>query len=200
MSLKTWKEEFYPIPAIKVEMGAAVDHSITKWSGLRPENLKKHHVVTNEYGIFDESSETSADGVIQQLPINSDSCALCWYYINRECIHCPLYLVRDETPCDRRMDGETIGPFPHYVDTGDPEPMIDWLEKAAAAYKDMPKVVTKYFGSFTVTVVADNEEQRRAMLDRLGDYLEDCTKNCGVDIEGFYDTANQWEEDETIRE
>lgn len=200
MSLKTWKEEFYPIPASEVEIGAAVDHSITKWRGLKPENLKKHNVVSNEEGIFDESPMTSAVGVIEQLPINSESCALCSFYIDARCGHCPLYLVRRGVRCDVAMADETLDPFGNYIETGNPEPMIEWLVKAAAAYKDMPKVVTKYFGSFTVTVVADNEEQRRAMLDRLGDYLDACTKNCGIDIQGFYDTANQWEEDETIRE
>lgn len=42
MSLETWKEEFYKIPAEECIKEQALDHSITKWEGLRPENLQKH--------------------------------------------------------------------------------------------------------------------------------------------------------------
>lgn len=39
MSLETWKEEFYPIPADEVPESQALAHSLRKWEGLRKENL-----------------------------------------------------------------------------------------------------------------------------------------------------------------
>lgn len=37
MSLDTWKAEFYSIPAEEVAAKDAIQHSLTKWIGLRPE-------------------------------------------------------------------------------------------------------------------------------------------------------------------
>ncbi len=48
MSLATWKAEFYPFTAEKCAAEfpeEALDHSIRKWEGLSPENLKKHGVL-----------------------------------------------------------------------------------------------------------------------------------------------------------
>ena len=49
MSVETWKEEFYPVDATddEVQEGSIfilLDHSILKWTGALPENLKKHDV------------------------------------------------------------------------------------------------------------------------------------------------------------
>ena len=37
MSIRTWKEEFYPKRAQETTKAEALDHSILKWVGLRPE-------------------------------------------------------------------------------------------------------------------------------------------------------------------
>lgn len=44
MSLETWKQEFYPVSAEEavVDAIAAVNHSIKKWEGLRPNTLANH--------------------------------------------------------------------------------------------------------------------------------------------------------------
>ena len=42
MSLTTWKKEFYPVPAKKMPLRKALEHSILKWRGALPGNLRKH--------------------------------------------------------------------------------------------------------------------------------------------------------------
>ena len=50
MSLKTWKEEFYSVPASKLARSSVIkclEHSILKWRGLFPSHLKRHKVSLN---------------------------------------------------------------------------------------------------------------------------------------------------------
>jgi len=44
MSLKTWKEEFYPVEAEDAASNPieATKHSIQKWKGAMAESLEKH--------------------------------------------------------------------------------------------------------------------------------------------------------------
>lgn len=84
MSIKTWKEEFYPRSAAsRMSNKAAIEHSIKKWEGLLPENLKKHGVVLDRCGdIHDDEVK---------FEISDLSCALCQKYFWECCIKCPLY-------------------------------------------------------------------------------------------------------------
>lgn len=81
MSFITWKKEFYPVPAYKVEDKGALVHSFRKWLGLLPHNLEKHRVTAAE--------------IDKELPIDSDSCALCFCFYHTEadtpCVSCPLF-------------------------------------------------------------------------------------------------------------
>lgn len=44
MSLQTWKDEFYPVPASEPIGGhkAQIEHSLRKWRGATKENTEKH--------------------------------------------------------------------------------------------------------------------------------------------------------------
>jgi hypothetical protein len=74
MSLETWKAEFYAVNAGKVDAKDAVSHSLQKWTGLRPENLKKHDV------LVDGGSVSDSDDV---LLVDAATCALCYLYRSR---------------------------------------------------------------------------------------------------------------------
>lgn len=50
----------------------------------------------------------------------------------------------------------------------------------------------KYYGSFTVTIEADSEEQRETLMDRLAEALDDLDIN-GLEVDGFNETEKQWE-------
>ncbi len=122
MSLKTWKEEFYPVEADSLEAQssarAAIEHSLRKWRGLRPEALLKHKVrLEGPYHkqIFDDCADESQ-------VISGSSCALC----QRLCYDCPLVKVSGLV-CDD--EGSAWGV---YIHKADPEPMIAQLEKALA--------------------------------------------------------------------
>lgn len=128
MSLETWKKEFYSQdPTKRMTKVAAVKHSIKKWVGLRPENLKKHKL-----SYFDVKGLQDVDG--NKFWVNSSSCALCVKYYDDQqdknsCYRCPLYKSLGNIECD----GSDDMPFMLFVDNkNDPEPMIAALEKVLA--------------------------------------------------------------------
>lgn len=111
MSKKTWKEEFYPIPADEVPLKRAVAHSLKKWRGLLPRNLKKHG--------------------LKEAPIEfgmSSTCALCVNYTAHPasgdmCDGCPLFEIGHE--CQGQGS-----PYDQWATHDDPRPMIAALRVA----------------------------------------------------------------------
>lgn len=86
MSLATWKAIFYPEEAsAAAERGelAAVEHSIRKWEGATPENLKAHGLAVDETVLQDDEGF--------EFNFDSDSCALCVFDQGRngaDCVEC----------------------------------------------------------------------------------------------------------------
>lgn len=119
MSLKTWKEEFYPIDAEYVSEEDAVEHSLRKWIGLRKENLDKHRISTGWTGISDGDED---------VYIDSSTCALCQRYFDdeavNECASCPLFDL-----LGKRCDNGDDSPFVIWGEYENPEPMIAALEQ-----------------------------------------------------------------------
>ncbi len=132
MSLATWKKEFYPVPADKVNKNKAVDHSLRKWKGLTRTNLRKHGVKQNTE---DGRSIFAKDGV---FGITTESCALCKHYFESDgkCPKCPLSIVRGGISCDAAsLRGiNTSDPYGKFR-KGNPQPMISWL-KISKIYVD----------------------------------------------------------------
>ena len=123
MSLESWKAEFYPIEASDVRFTKeAIRHSLKKWQGLTKENLEKH-------GVVKKGDDRLYDG-IEKWPFHIDcfSCALCQLFNdeNNECHECPLNRFLGYS-CDERE--EIYGPYSHWMDSGDPQIMIDALQK-----------------------------------------------------------------------
>jgi len=118
MSIATWKKEFYGSlkEASKSDV-KALKHGIRKWTGLLPENLKKHYVwhELGEARIRDNSSILfSVSGV---------SCALCIKYVTRGTrshSDCPIF----------KCDTEDDSPWVVWKNRGNPRPMIRVLKKA----------------------------------------------------------------------
>lgn len=132
MSLHPWKEEFYPVPAddpsIKTNL-QAVQHSLQKWRGLRPDVLVAYGVMVTPRG------HLQADTTY--LGIDSDSCALCIRHDDGRrpgaCQTCPLSRERSGKRCDERRRDELLSsPWRLWVADHNPEDMIRWLEKAEA--------------------------------------------------------------------
>jgi len=110
MSLRTWKKEFYPVPAIKcTTKRSALRHSIKKWKGLLPENLSKHGVRSDPPNrCIGEDS-----GVFM---ISSGTCALCLRF---DCMDCALYTPRSHSGCQRYYAKWTV--------CDNPKPMIKFI-------------------------------------------------------------------------
>lgn len=153
MSLETWKAEFYPTPAEDTAKEDAIAHSLRKWQGLTPENLKKHGVIHEPFaGVIDESDFSAGKPIYmysEAVPIDSGTCALCHHHYNSgdeeswedddfdeedSCGVCPLKEARGGVSCDCTRDDEQTSPwnsFSHPGNTGsNPKPMIFWLQKA----------------------------------------------------------------------
>lgn len=124
MTLATWKEQFYRVPADSPEAKARpITHSLQKWKGLRQENRDAHGLDGREL-----------------LLINDASCALCELHLDFErgfanaCGNCPLHTVRGRS-CD---SPRTASPYTFWIKRGDPEPMIALLEQALKQFPEAP--------------------------------------------------------------
>lgn len=112
-----WKREFYPtdVTTPRTQI-SATRHSIQKWKGATPENLKK-------YGLSSPP-----------IAFDSRACALCELYQGPDegddCTHCPLFIARSGVRCDEKMPGEERSPYSEYCDKRNIEPMRKWLDEA----------------------------------------------------------------------
>ncbi len=138
MSQKTWLKEFYPKPADKTTKKEAIQHSVKKWEGLLPDNLKKHNVTMN----IDEVSVQDARGK-EFLEVDQVTCSLCHHYFKvksqgHSCNQCPLFKVRNSVACcdegyyNQREEKDS--PYGIMVEKGNPRPMLKWLRKALKAF------------------------------------------------------------------
>ena len=146
MSIESWKAEFYSTDArmyggLDKSPGTtvfAILHSLQKWRGLTKENLRKHDLSRVNGRLFDGVSRDWDKGFL----INDRSCALChMFYVNDDfdhprpparCGSCPLR-IEQGIPCDVDNDLGSItsvSPFRWFILTGDPQPMINLLERA----------------------------------------------------------------------
>ena len=130
MSIQTWKQEFYPTEARNTLIQKALSHTIRKWKGLRPKNLRKHNlcVKRRDIKLYDKEN---LRGFVQAFKFNSDNCALCIHHLVIDnnidrCETCPLYIVRGQLKCTvQRPSMETHHPF-YYK----PKAMLAWLQLA----------------------------------------------------------------------
>lgn len=117
MSIDTWLEEFYPIPAPELpswiepitSWGAqfeALNHCIQKWTGFLPENLKKHNV---KY----------FDGVRPAIGSTVRSCALC--QLNNLLDGCNSCLINKTNICSHLVSRAHMN-TPHAT-----KPLVDAL-------------------------------------------------------------------------
>jgi hypothetical protein len=138
MSLETWKEEFYSTDAyeyVEESKYSEIDcvlHSLTKWIGLREENLKKHELSTILSGsriIKDQHNEMCAGGGVYSSmcrryqkerkkfnDIEPDICSKC---IGR---------IANKEKCSDQYDS--------WYWHQDPEPMIAWMENTLEYVKE----------------------------------------------------------------
>lgn len=128
MSVQTWESEFYPSPADEASGSEreALDHSLRKWIGLRPENLERHGLRR-----FDRKL---TDG-LYRFDVDSTSCALCERH-SMVCDTCSLTEANGGFSCDgidcRGLEEGEEGPdhYGEFLISGDPEPMIKLIQKA----------------------------------------------------------------------
>ncbi len=130
MSLESWKQLYYPIPADEAAKFSPVEiiqHSLTKWRGLRTAARDNHNVWFNEANILVDAT-TATTG--SHLTVTGLTCSLCSKYYDHSaddeviaCRSCPLaQLGASGTDC--------FTEYRLWRTTHDPEPMIALLERA----------------------------------------------------------------------
>lgn len=135
MTLKTWKEEFYPTSDFDgMTEIQSIEHSLQKWIGLRKDNISRHAVV------IDDGDVVYSEDPLQCVVIGDWSCALCMNFRYKDdnsegCYPCPLYKSRGGVSCYKETRKETLSPWISWKRDTDPEPMIVALEKALAYQK-----------------------------------------------------------------
>jgi regulator of replication initiation timing len=138
MSLDTWKEEFYPVPAKdlvdaklyqsdKEHDLTLINHALKKWQGVVEENLVKHEVVfrhglVHKYNDYDNF-----------LRFDTESCSLCQVYYsendgNEYCPNCPIVKVTKET---------CIPAYRKAREARNIEPMLDILSDVKESYEKL---------------------------------------------------------------
>lgn len=145
MSLETWVKEFCPVP-VEATKGwddvRRLERDLKKWEGLRKENLDRHDgkLWDDAIRFRNEGAEHGDGGPYLHYDIAYE-CSLCAEYTqgrnpeaNPHCWDCPLYDVREGFRCDTVSDDEddegVAAPWFRLCREGNPEPMIEWLEKA----------------------------------------------------------------------
>ena len=83
MTIETWKQEFYPVPAsANMTDKEAIKHGIQKWEGFKAKNRRKHNVNRVYYTLCDELNEFN---------FGIETCSLCHKYYESGCLACPLH-------------------------------------------------------------------------------------------------------------
>lgn len=131
MSLSSWKAEFYPVDACTVSKEFALEHSLKKWIGLRPENLARHEVVLKGTFVTCPVEGSSLKLGWTRLILGGSSCALCIHYadsapVYSNCKSCPLAKITG-TDCEHQW---MIATYPAEGELADVEPMIKLIEDA----------------------------------------------------------------------
>ena len=129
MSMASWKKQYYPRSASRrMTTLEAIEHSLQKWLGLRPETLAKHGLNYDD-GAVEENNTRSSEALrsLEAFLIDSSTCALCQMFLENAvlCGDCPLGLV-----LGRQCDLGDDSPYWAFVERRDPEPMIAALRVA----------------------------------------------------------------------
>jgi hypothetical protein len=129
MSIETWKEKFFHVPADAPSLDTALkrlDHSIRMWVGFRKKSLEKHDLAKAFRWIVPKQKLASimVDGVDGDFTPAENS-ALCEAYFKRvrlgefSCKKCPLSDFTANRNCGKEFEA--------FVFDNDPEPMISLL-------------------------------------------------------------------------
>ena len=135
MSIKSWKNEFYPIAASRVAKKNALAHSLKKWKGLTRENLVKHKLMYCHRYIHEGKSFRFTKPFME---IDGGSCACCHHWIGKSrsgafnifCQECPLLKARGGFRCDQSTDYNGDDPYGAFINNGNPNPMIKLIKLA----------------------------------------------------------------------
>ena len=137
MSLRSWKDEFYPVNDINSTV-KALEHSVLKWTGLLPENLGKHGVLKADHYVCEQGpGQGSYRG--SRLGMCATTCALCELFLDDGgdeadsvmCPDCPLVRSGHASCLLSDPTGESDeNHYMHWIVYGDAKPMLDALVSA----------------------------------------------------------------------
>jgi len=123
MSLKSWLDEYAPIPAHRCKKEDSLEASVLKWEGLRSDNLLKHGIERYEGSIVEEGVDDWHTG----------ECALCEFYASEPngCPECPITKATGQSCTGLNPDSgvkSTNSAWKMWSEQGNPTPMIELLK------------------------------------------------------------------------
>lgn len=131
MSIETWESESYPTPAFEASGSPleAAQHSLLKWQGLLPENLKKHSLILADCDLYEVVYEDP------KFSVSANNCALCLLAerLNGHerfgsCSSCPMHTELGTT-CDNKL-------WSKFVCINDAQPMVDTLAELVSVLEE----------------------------------------------------------------
>ena len=137
MSIESWIQEFYPVPASKDHSDIeAIEHGIKKWKGYSEKNLKKHDLSREGAMIYEDTAELDEDTaeLDTDFIFSVDTCSLCLKYFSKKCDECPLTKINKGC-----LSSQCNGDFSQYTKTlhsGDPKFILNALKKALVFVKE----------------------------------------------------------------
>ena len=143
MSIKTWRQEFYPVSAKSREAKQApAAHSLRKWLGLRKEALKRHGLTLDAGALLTAPWACRTERGTMVFEIDDRTCALCAVHQDDDfgtprelrCSKngaCPLIALRRGLGCYESESGPyRRSPYNALIIKNNPEPMIRLLSHA----------------------------------------------------------------------
>lgn len=134
MSIRTWKDEYYPDVVDEnnrfPDWNAAIDSAILKWSGLLPDILLHHEIYQDTF-----HGKVLKDGW-ETFDVDCTSCGLC-KLSKDDCEECPITAVTkgrtcfEDIECDPDLSNDigALSEYARFTEHGDPIPMIKLLDK-----------------------------------------------------------------------
>lgn len=125
MSIDTWIEEFYPVPAsVNMSTKEAIEHSLKKFEGFQEVNLLRHKIVLKQNSLYDEGYDLRDCS----FKIDVGSCALCKKFHDiYGCHNCPLVRAGFQH-CDT-PNKKVNSAYQELSRNKNPYPMIEQLKK-----------------------------------------------------------------------
>lgn len=132
MAKKSWLGTFYSPPSETWSDAECANHTKLKYTGALQINLDKYKAVLYHIHVIEKGDTV--------LTFTGDNCSYCQKYYQSKfrnpCQLCPIYI--EDSKCD-----ENESAFDIFIESGDPKPMINLMDKILDKCDENGKYINK---------------------------------------------------------